>query len=173
MPVMNKNIKLFFAAIFIVFSMGNNIILADDYPKSEQEQKWDEVGSIAGEEGLVFRPGRIKNESTKAAGCSINKYLWQASINTLSVIPLASADSNGGVIITEWYSPPATPNFRFKINIFIKDDVIHPDAIEVKVFEEVLKNKQWVMNENTSNLAITLEDKILRRAREIYINSAK
>ena len=169
---MRKNTKLFLAVIFIVFGSYNNV-LADNYPQSEAEQKWEEVGSIAGEEGLVFRPGRVKNDSTKSAGCSINKYLWQASINTLSFIPLASADSNGGVIITEWYSPPSTPNFRFKINIFIKDDIIHPDSIEVKVFEEVLKNKQWVMNENTSNLAITLEDKILRRAREIYISSAK
>ncbi|XVN41475.1 MAG: DUF3576 domain-containing protein [Rickettsia endosymbiont of Argas persicus] len=170
---MKKSIYLFFTVVFTLFSIGNNIILADDYPKTESEQKWEEVGSIAGEEGLVFRPGRVKNESTKAVGCSVNKYLWQAAIETLTFTPLASADSNGGVIITEWYSPRLKPNFRFKINVFIKDDTIHPDSIEVKVFEEVLKNKQWVMNENTSNLAITLEDKILRRAREIYINSTK
>jgi len=170
---MRKNIKLFFAVIFIVFSISTNIILADDYPKTEQEQKWDEVGSFAGEEGLIFRPGRVKNESTKAVGCSVNKYLWQAAIETVSFVPLASADSNGGVIITEWYTPRSKPDFRFKINIFIKDDVIHPDSIEVKIFEEVFKNKQWIMNENTSNLAITLEDKILRKAREIYINSAR
>lgn len=170
---MKKNIRLFFAVIFIILNASSNIILADDYPKTEKEQKWDEVGSIAGEEGLIFRPGRIKNESTKAVGCSVNKYLWQSAIETLNFTPLASADSNGGVIITEWYSPRAKPNFRFKINIFIKDDTIHPDSIEVKVFEEILKNKQWVLNENTSNLAVTLEDKILRRAREIYINSTR
>lgn len=170
---MKKNIKLFVAVIFTIFSIGDNIIFADDYPKTEQEQKWDEVGSIAGEEGLVFRPGRVKNESTKAVGSSVNKYLWQAAIEVVSFAPLASADSNGGVIITEWYSPHSKPNFRFKINIFIKDDIIHPDSIEVKIFEEVLKNKQWVLNENTSNLAIALEDKILRKAREIYINSTR
>jgi len=169
---MKKNIKLFLAVIFIVFGSYNNIF-ADNYPQTEAEQKWEEVGSVAGEEGLVFRPGRIKNESTKAVGCSVNKYLWQAAIETLTFTPLASADSNGGVIITEWYSPRSKADFRFKINVFIKGDTIHPDSIEVKVFEEVLKNKQWVLDENTSNLAITLEDKILRRAREIYINSTK
>ncbi|KJV62075.1 DUF3576 domain-containing protein [Rickettsia amblyommatis] len=167
---MKKIIGLFFV---IILSAISTRILAGDYPKTEREQQWDEVGSIAGEEGLVFRPGRVKNESTKAIGGSVNKYLWQAALETISVAPLASADSNGGVIITEWYSPRSNPNFRFKINIFIKDDVISPDSIEVKVFEEMFKNKQWVLNENTSNLAITLEDKILRKARDIYINSVR
>ncbi|MGX6960282.1 MAG: DUF3576 domain-containing protein [Rickettsia endosymbiont of Pentastiridius leporinus] len=168
---MKKNIRLSLAVIFIVFGLYNNIYADNTYPKTQEEQKWEEVGSIAGEEGLVFRPGRVKNDSTKAVGCSVNKYLWQAAVETLSFTPLASTDSNGGVIITEWYSPRSKTNFRFKINVFIKDDTIHPDSIEVKVFEEVLKNKQWVLNENTSNLAIILEDKILRRAREIYINT--
>ena len=167
---MKKIIGLFFV---IILSAISTSILADDYPKTEQEQKWYEVGSIAGEEGLVFRPGRVKNESTKAVGGLVNKYLWQAALETVSFAPLTSADSNGGVIITEWYRPRSNPNFRFKINIFIKDDVISPDSIEVKVFEEMLKNKQWVLNKNTSNLAITLEDKILRKARDIYINSVR
>ncbi|MEY4463147.1 MAG: hypothetical protein RLZZ81_118 [Pseudomonadota bacterium] len=163
---MKKIIGLFFV---IVLSTVSTSILADDYPKTEREQKWDEVGSIAGEEGLVFRPGRVKNESTKAVGGSVNKYLWQAALETISFIPLASADSNGGVIITEWYSPRSNSNFRFKINIFIKGDVISPDSIEVRVFEEMLKNKQWVLNEKPSNLPITLESKILSKARDLYI----
>ncbi|AAU03883.1 DUF3576 domain-containing protein [Rickettsia typhi] len=166
---MKKIIGLFVIILLVI----NISILAYDYPKAEQEQKWDEVGSIAGESGLVFRPGRVKNESTKAVGGTVNKYLWQAALEIISFIPLASVDSNGGVIITEWYSPRSNTNFRFKINIFIKDDVISPDAIEVKIFEEMLKNKQWILNENTSNFAIMLEDKILRKARGIYINSVR
>ncbi|WP_347938741.1 DUF3576 domain-containing protein [Rickettsia oklahomensis] len=166
---MKKIIGLF----FVISAISSTSILADDYPKTEREQKWDEVGSITGEEGLVFRPGRVKNESTKAVGSSVNKYLWQAALETISFVPLASVDSNGGVIITEWYSPRSNPNFQFKINIFIKDDVISPDSIEVKVFEKMLKSKQWVLNQNTSNLAITLEEKILRKARDIYINSTR
>ncbi|MFY9589920.1 DUF3576 domain-containing protein [Rickettsia endosymbiont of Halotydeus destructor] len=170
---MKKNFKLFFSIIFITYNISaSNPILADGgYPQSEKETKWEEVGSAAGGEGLVFRPGRVKNESTKASGYLVNKYLWQASIETLNFIPLASADSNGGVIITEWYSPAGKQNYRFKINIFIKDDIIHPDSLEVKIFEEILKNNRWQQSDSKSDLALMLEDKILRKARTLYINA--
>ena len=170
---MKKNVRLFFLVVFIVFSTVNNNILADYYPKTQEEQKWDEVGSIVGAEGLIFRPVRVKNESTKVVGYSVNKYLWQAAIETLSFAPLASVDLNGGVIITDWYSPLSKANFRFKINVFIKGDIISPDSIEVKVFEEMLKSKQWVLSKSTSNLAIMLEDKILRKARDLYIHNVR
>ncbi len=143
------------------------------YPKSEQERKMEEMGSVVGGEGLIFRPGRIKNESTKTEIGNINKYLWQASIETLNFVPLASSDSIGGVIITEWYSPKGKADFRFKINIFIKDNVISPDAIQVRIFEQTLKNGQWLDSHTTSELANNIEDKILRKAREIYISAGK
>ncbi|WP_375359008.1 DUF3576 domain-containing protein [Candidatus Tisiphia endosymbiont of Neophilaenus lineatus] len=144
-----------------------------DYPKTVQERKMDEMGSIVGGEGLVFRPSRIKNESTKTVGCNVNKYLWQASIETLRFVPLASTDSVGGVIITEWYSPKGQTNFRFKINIFIKDNVISLDAIQVKIFEQTLKNGNWLDNHTTSDLANSIEDKILRKSRELYISAER
>ena len=34
----------------------------------------------------------------------INPYLWSASLETLSFIPLSSADPFGGTIFTDWYS---------------------------------------------------------------------
>lgn len=168
---MKRRINLLCSIILIICSPL--VFAKDNYPEREVDAKWDEVGSLTGNEGLVFRPGKVKNESTKASGCAVNKYLWQASIKTLSFAPLASVDSNGGVIITEWYSPNAKQNYRFKINIFIKDDVIHPDAIEVKIFEETFKNNRWTPSMQTSNLAFVLEDKILRKARALYINAER
>jgi Domain of unknown function (DUF3576) len=144
-----------------------------NYPESEQERQMEEMGSIVGGEGLIFRPGRIKNESTKTEIGNINKYLWQASIETLSFVPLASSDSIGGVIITEWYSPKGKADFRFKINIFIKDNVISPDAIQVRIFEQTLKNGNWLDNHTAPDLVNNIEDKILRKARELYISAGK
>ncbi len=143
----------------------------DDYPETEEVQRFEDIGSVVGGEGLIFRPGKIKNESTRTQEIKVNRYLWQASIETLNHMPLASVDSYGGVVITEWYSPNNKPNFRFKISVFIKDNVINPDAIEVKIFEQILKNGNWISTNNTPSLAISLEDKILRRARELYINA--
>lgn len=164
--------KIFLKIICAFFFMQSNALAAEsDYPETEAVQRMEDMGSIVGGEGIVFRPGKIKNESTKNQGIKVNKYLWQASIETLNHTPLASVDSYGGVVITDWYSPNGKPNFRFKISVFIKDDVIHPDAIEVKIFEQILKNGDWVGTTDSPNLANSLEDKILRRARELYISA--
>ncbi|KAJ6645007.1 Leucine--tRNA ligase [Pseudolycoriella hygida] len=54
----------------------------------------------------------------------------------------------------------------------IKDNVISPDALQIRVFEQLFKNGNWLdNNNNSSNLAIDIEDKILRKARELYISA--
>lgn len=146
---------------------------ADDYPQSRQEREVEEMDSFLGGEGLTFRPGRIKNETTKSGSTSVNKFLWQASIEMINFAPLSSVDSAGGVIITDWYSPKNKPTYSFKINIFIKDDIISPDAIEVKIFERVLKNNNWLQEDKISDTAMILEKKILNRARDLYIQSGR
>ena len=146
-----------------------NAFASDGYPQTREERRSEELGSILEGDGFTFTPSKIKNESTKTSAGIINKYLWQASIETVNFAPLAIADSNGGVIITEWYTPKDKTQSKFKINIFIKYDVINPDSIEVKVFSQKLKNGQWVQDEKISNLASIIEDKILRLARELYI----
>ncbi|MGI4775323.1 MAG: DUF3576 domain-containing protein [Janthinobacterium lividum] len=144
---------------------------ADDYPKTIQERKNDEIGSILDGKGLIFTPGRIKNESTKSDGGKSNKFLWQAAVETMNFVPLQSSDSAGGIIITDWYSPKSQPTYSFKINIFIKDNVISPDSIEVKVYERRLKNNQWIQDQRESKIGGDLERKILNRARDLYIKT--
>lgn len=136
----------------------------------------DEMGSIAGGEGIVFRPGKVRNESTKASVNNVgkvNKYLYQATLDVLETVPLASADSTGGVIVTEWYSTGSSSNTQFKVNVFIKDDIISAEALEVKAFERAKRNGKWSEDYKKSPMSIVLEDKILRRARELYISSGR
>ncbi|MCC8417311.1 MAG: DUF3576 domain-containing protein [Rickettsia endosymbiont of Bryobia graminum] len=168
---MKKYLKHTIKIITPLLFYSNAIAVTTDYPQTIHEKEMEDMGSILGGEGIVFRPGKVKNESTKIGLSHINKYLWQASIDSLSSIPLASTDSNGGVIITEWHSPKDKQNFRFKVNIIIKDNVISPDAIQVRVFEQILKNGTWVDSNNSNNLAIIIEDTILRKARELHLSS--
>ncbi len=162
--------KRILMVILIIFCSGKIWAINDDYPKSKQERQADDIGSIAGEEGITFRPGKIKNESTKAIiSPGVNKYLWQASIEILDTAPLASVDSPTGIIITDWYESDDKLGYNIKVNIIIKDDVIDPSAIEVKVFERVKKNNKWVGQTDQTKLASNFEEKIIRRAREIYI----
>src|SRR5262245_49691778 len=41
---------------------------------------------------------------SKISTIGVNSYLWRASVDTVSFAPLLQADSNSGVIITDWYS---------------------------------------------------------------------
>ena len=170
--------KNFLLLICVILSINEIWAIDDNYPKSKQERQADEIGSIVGDEGIIFRPNRIKNESTKAViSPGINKYLWQASIEVLDAdfIPLASVDSPTGIIITDWYNPKDSHqgksklNYNRKVNILIKDNVIAPSAIEIKAYERERKNSKWMQVADNSNIANELEEKIIRRAREIYI----
>src|SRR5262249_10226610 len=61
-------------------------------------------------------------------GIGVNSFLWRASLDTVAFMPLASADPFGGVIITDWYTPPQSPNERFKINVFILGRTLRADG---------------------------------------------
>src|ERR1700759_5868500 len=66
----------------------------------------------------------------------VNSYLWHATLDTLSFVPLASADPFGGVVITEWYSPPQTPTERMKVTVYILDRSLRADGLKVAVFRQ-------------------------------------
>ena len=51
----------------------------------------------------------------------INSYLWRATVDTLSFAPLVTADSAGGVVITDWYIAPNNPAERVKLTAAILD----------------------------------------------------
>src|SRR5580698_1064759 len=73
----------------------------------------------------------------------VNSYLWHASLDTLGFMPLASADPYGGVIITDWYSAPATPDERMKLTIYILDRRLRADGLRVAVFRQTRAGGVW------------------------------
>ena len=87
-------------------------------------------------------------------------------------MPLASADPFGGVIITDWFSPPETPNERFKMTVYILDTRLRADGIRVALFKQERNGAQgWDDIRPATDTAPTLENAILTRARELRINS--
>lgn len=165
--------KARFTIIISVITFFASQTLARDYPTSKLEQEMEEIGSLLGGEGIVFRPSKEKSTATKAATGNVNKYLYQASIDVLKFAPLASADSIGGTVITEWYSPRDQKNTQFKVTVYIKDKLITPNALEVIAFKRKKHKVKWSNNYESSSIAIILEDKILHRARELYLQSGK
>ena len=115
-----------------------------------------------------YRPIDLTNAQT----FQVNGYLWQASLDTLSFIPLASTDATGGVIVTDWYSHPSAPGERSKIRVSVKDSRLRADALGVSVNRQV-RNAQgdWIDAPVQQTTIAGLEDAILTRARQIRINT--
>jgi len=124
-------------------------------------------------EGLFGSDGLLsygKKDEGGGSGIAVNSFLWRASLDTLSFMPLASADPFGGVIITDWYTPPETPNSRFKANVFILDRQLRADGIKVTLFQQRRDpSGSWVDAEVNRRTASDLEDAILTRARQLRI----
>jgi hypothetical protein len=100
----------------------------------------------------------------------VNSFLWRATLDTVSFMPLASADPFGGTILTDWYTPDATKGERFKLNVFILGRQLRSDGVRVRVFRQVLTNKgAWVDSQPTEGMDRQLEDTILTRARQLRV----
>src|SRR5688572_4343295 len=97
----------------------------------------------------------------------VNAYLWRAALDTLSFAPLAQTDSNGGVIVTDWYANPNNPSERVKITAAILDANLRADALRVTAAREVLQNGQWLAAPVTAATVQRLEEIILTRARDL------
>jgi hypothetical protein len=97
----------------------------------------------------------------------VNAYLWRAALETLSFAPLAQTDSNGGVIVTEWYANPQNPAERVKVTAVILDRDLRADALRVTAARQVLQNGQWVDAPVTAATVQRLEDIILTKARDL------
>jgi hypothetical protein len=108
------------------------------------------------------------------SGVGVNSYLWRATLDTVSFIPLASADPFGGVIITDWYSPPDNPNERFKVNVFILGRELRADGVRASVFRQAKDaSGQWADAPVDQKTGTDLENAILTRARQMRLSTAQ
>jgi hypothetical protein len=115
-------------------------------------------------------PTAIQSSSGRLT-LGVNSYLWHATLDTLSFLPLQSADPFGGVIITDWYSAPEDPNERMKVTIYILDRRLRSDGLKIAVFRQTHSADGWVDAAVNPDTAIKLEDAILTRARELRLAS--
>lgn len=113
--------------------------------------------------------GDKDEDSAGAAGIGVNSFLWRASLDTVSFMPLASADPFGGVILTDWYENPDTPGERFKLNVTILDRQLRADGVRVAVFKQTKDKSGWRDAAIPKDMAVSIENAILTRARELRV----
>ena len=105
--------------------------------------------------------------ASKVTSIGVNSYLWRASLDTLGFMPLVQTDSNGGVIVTDWYINPQVPSERVKVTVSILDQDLRADAVRVAALRQVSQNGQWVAAPVQAATTQKLEDIILTRARDL------
>ena len=128
-----------------------------------------------GSQGLMsMLLGPKKDEGGGGSGIGVNSFLWRATLDTVSFMPLASADPFGGVIISDWYSPAETPNERFKVNVFILGRELRADGVRCSVFRQRKDpNGAWIDAAVDGGTGTDIENAILTRARQIRIATAQ
>ena len=120
------------------------------------------------------KSSRVTSSSDNAAAIGVNGYLWRATLDTLSFMPLQSADPYGGVIVTDWYTNPEKPDERFKCTVYILDARLRADGLNVAVFKQ---NRDagggWVDAPHAGQTETDIENSILTRARQLRLSNIK
>ena len=89
-------------------------------------------GGLFGTSGLTFGVNKNPHGNSSGsggAGIGVNAYLWRGALDTLSFMPLSSADPFGGVIITDWYQPPGDAAERYKATAYILGQDLRADGV--------------------------------------------
>ena len=122
-------------AAFLAACSGSGVSTEPSYSDKERETLYKH-GSLISDEGGSDLFGGSSAKAQEGVGIGVNGFLWRATLDTLSFMPITSADPFGGVIITDWYSPPETPSERTRLNVFIRDRDLRADGVKVSVFRQ-------------------------------------
>ena len=134
-------------------------VSAKDYPPGPKERVKKNL-----EEGRGIRMfDGDKNKGGTFDFASSNP-LWRASLDTISFLPLISANYSGGIIISDWYSGN-NENEAIKITIRFLTNEIRADALDIKVFQKRCGvQSNCAITENDGEIVKDLKRNILRKA---------
>jgi hypothetical protein len=97
----------------------------------------------------------------------VNRFAWYAALKLVNFMPLVSADPFAGVIITDWYS--LNENEKYKMDIYILEENLTSNTVQVKVFKQVRSGGGWVNASVSSDVPVKMENAILNTARQLRI----
>jgi hypothetical protein len=127
------------------------------------------AGLFGGGKKKASEKARKKSDlaASRTTTIGVNAYLWRAALDTVSFMPLAQTDSNGGVIVTDWYTNPNSVSERMKLTISVLDQDLRADALRVAASRQVAQNGAWVDAPVQAATVQKLEEIILTKARDL------
>ncbi len=140
----------------------------------DAETRLQTGGGLFGKKGLsigdIMNPGAEQNNNNVGTiAMSINTFLWQGALDTVSFMPLNSADPIGGTIITDWYSTSNNPDERCKLNIYISGSELKTQNLKVASFCQEYINQRWINVDVKDDNNIKLENAILNKAKKLKL----
>ena len=112
------------------------------------------------------------SNNTASINMPINIFLWKGALETISFMPLSSADPIGGTIITDWYSTSNNQNERCKLNVFISGKELNTENLKVTSFCQEFKDQLWVNKSVNEKNNIKIENAILNKAKKLRMQSS-
>lgn len=168
---MKKNSLFLLFLLFFCACSGN--VKRSGAPIDSDDRHKLTFGSLLGDDFLTIGGPKKKQDQTPSNfSVKVNPFLWQASLETLSFMPLVSADAGGGIIVSDWYVDANKPNERIKITIHFLDNQLKADSIKLHLHKQVLKNNSWVSQGLDESSALQLEEIIIKHARNLKVKSA-
>lgn len=158
--------------LILVLSSCSQVEVKREYPKTSEQKEEERVGKLTGE-GFFLAGGQSSRSSTLKDEVKVNPYLWKATLDNISFMPLNSADSQSGIVITDWYSLDDNSEIRYKLNVFILRQELKSDSIKVNAYKQRLnKNGRWeqIFDNKISN---KVKENILDRARALKVMAEK
>jgi hypothetical protein len=139
-------------------------------PLGRNESRKKDYGNLFGDDFLVFG-GPKKPGEPGIPTANVNTFIWRASLDTLSFMPLSSADAVGGVIITDWYTAQNTPHERIKVTVYVTSPQLRADAVRVTIYKQILRGSAWVNVPADSASTTEMENIILSKARQLRLKN--
>lgn len=94
----------------------------------------------------------------------VNKYIWEASKEVLSFLPVEKVDPFSGVLVTGYGTPPGGGR-AYRAIVYVKDP-----ALDARSLKLSLMTKSGPVSPDTQR---AVEDAILTRARQLRIQDSK
>lgn len=116
--------------------------------------------ALAGCSGSVTDATREASRTSGSETVAVNRYIWQASFDTLSFLPVETVDPFTGVIVFGYGTPPGGGT-AYRATVLVSDP-----ALDARSLNVALATRSGPVAAGTQR---AVEDAILSRARELRV----
>ena len=159
-----KNLGICIIAVLILSSCSVGSLLTNkSKPPSKEVSKFNiNPEEVDSKSGSIF--DLLSNEGSSETILKVNRYIWKASLEVLSFLPLEGVDPFSGIITTGWGKPPGAST-EYRATVYIQDP-----SLDARTLKVVLLKRSGPADPKTIK---TIENAILSRARQLRISDDK